>query len=980
MAVGNSKLKIQNANTVWRRAVVVLHFACCVLHFAPAAFAQAAFPKIAELVVEQEGRPVTDLAIVSLIETTVGKPLAVRDVRESIAHLTSLDRFDDVRVFREDVPAGLRVRYVLVPSHPVDRIDFRGNIGLSKDDLRRVVRDRFGIAAPPARRANEVANVLKESFRDRGYPNAVLTPRIEEFHDPDRATMVFDVQAGSRMAIARVAIDQSDQTPANVVVGAPNVRQGQPYDAERINRELERYATDMRERGFLQATASHTANFTPQGAEVTLHVSRGPRITVAFTGDPISSGERDRLVPIRTERSISQDLLEDSQNAILNYLRTRGYRDAKVEYTPVEQNGELTLTFNVQQGPHYTVDDLKVAGNAAVTTMQVLEAVRVKPGDPLVVSTLDGGAARVMSMYRNLGFTKAQVRPGVTVLPNTDSRDVERRAEVLLAVSEGTRTLMRSVTINGNTAIGEAELRPLLTAASGKPYSEVDVITDRDRIELEYRNRGYEYVVVNPAATFADGDAQADVAFNIAEGQRIIVGHIIIVGNRRTSARTIEQELVFKSGEPFGSAAVLESQQRLAALGLFRQVRISEVQRGGEATRDVMVRVDEAPPNTQAYGAGLEVGSLLRSSAEGTAEERYEFVPRASFEIGRRNMWGKNRSINFFSRVALRRNLVVSDSGLSLEDQPGGLGFDEYRIFTTYREPRFFDTRADLVITGILDQARRSSFDFNRREGRAELALRASQKYSFAGRYSIERAQVWFSERFEEEDKPLIDRLFPQVRLSKFSGTMIRDGRTDVLDPAGGTLLTLTGDMALRSIGSEVGFLKSYIEAFAYPKLPFGSRTVLALGGRLGVAHGLERQLENESVSDLPASERFFAGGDTTVRGFSLDRLGTIDTITSAGFPTGGSAVVILNAELRFAMPWSIQGVTFVDAGNVYTKTSDLDITDLRPAYGIGARVKLPLLTAPIRVDLGINPDRREIVPGTLERGYVIHVSLGQAF
>ena len=45
-------------------------------------------------------------------------------------------------------------------------------------------------------------------------------------------------------------------------------------------------------------------------------------------------------------------------------------------------------------------------------------------------------------------------------------------------------------------------------------------------------------------------------------------------------------------------------------------------------------------------------------------------------------------------------------------------------------------------------------------------------------------------------------------------------------------------------------------------------------------------------VTDLPASERFFAGGDTTVRGFALDRLGTEATLNADGFPTGGNAMV----------------------------------------------------------------------------------------
>ena len=54
---------------------------------------------------------------------------------------------------------------------------------------------------------------------------------------------------------------------------------------------------------------------------------------------------------------------------------------------------------------------------------------------------------------------------------------------------------------------------------------------------------------------------------------------------------------------------------------------------------------------------------------------------------------------------------------------------------------------------------------------------------------------------------------------------------------------------------------------------------------------------EPEIIEDLPASERFFAGGDTTIRGFALDTVGTPKTISERGFPRGGNGVLILNAE-----------------------------------------------------------------------------------
>jgi outer membrane translocation and assembly module TamA len=243
------------------------------------------------------------------------------------------------------------------------------------------------------------------------------------------------------------------------------------------------------------------------------------------------------------------------------------------------------------------------------------------------------------------------------------------------------------------------------------------------------------------------------------------------------------------------------------------------------------------------------------------------------------------------------------------------------------------------------------------------------------GTYSFRHTNL-FSVQFSPDDPnaPIIDRLFPQVRLSTFGATLLRDTRNDVLDAERGWFLSVENDIAATLYGSEVGFAKTYAQAFGYRRLPGRRRAVLALAGRLGLAHGFI----DDADAQLPASERFFAGGDSTVRGFSLDRLGDASTITSTGFPTGGNALVVLNAELRVAAFSNITGAVFLDAGNVFLKASDLDITNLRPAAGIGLRYRSPV--GPIRVDWGFNLDRREIAPGQLERGNVLHISLGQPF
>jgi outer membrane protein insertion porin family len=244
------------------------------------------------------------------------------------------------------------------------------------------------------------------------------------------------------------------------------------------------------------------------------------------------------------------------------------------------------------------------------------------------------------------------------------------------------------------------------------------------------------------------------------------------------------------------------------------------------------------------------------------------------------------------------------------------------------------------------------------------------------------------------EDQPLVDRLFPTVTLSSVAGSLVRDTRDDQLDPTTGSLLAVDGKMAFRRIGSEVGFARAVFQGRYYRQLP--GDLVFAAGVRLGLARAFTRTVADFALPmrvidddgvltqefdqgdfTLPASERFFAGGDTTVRGFALDRLGDIPTINDEGFPIGGNAMIVLNSELRVPVTGALQVVGFLDAGNVFDFVSSLSLARIRGAAGFGVRYRSPI--GPIRVDLGFKLDRLEFA-GERERLTALHVSIGQAF
>ncbi len=399
---------------------------------------------------------------------------------------------------------------------------------------------------------------------------------------------------------------------------------------------------------------------------------------------------------------------------------------------------------------------------------------------------------------------------------------------------------------------------------------------------------------------------------------------------------------------------------------------------------DVIVTVEEAPATSIGYGGGLEAFTTLRSTGpDGQAEEQLEFAPRGFFDIGRRNLFGANRSVNLYTRVSLRPR--------SAPDNPDvdgtGIELSEYRVVGTYRQPRWFGAN-DLIVNGVVEQGVRTTFNFRRKGVNVDVVRRLTPALRVSGRYSLS-STLTFDERLTEEDQATIDRLFPQVRLSGFSGAVARDTRDDLLDPTRGTFLSGEGSLAARALGGQVGFVKSYVQGFTFHRLPGRRTVVFASRAAFGLANGFPSEVQPTDadgnplpgppvvVDDLPASERFFAGGDTTIRGFALDRVGAPNTISPNGYPTGGNAVVVLNGELRFPVWRDVGAVVFADGGNVFRRVNEFDISALRGSYGFGMRYKSPV--GPIRIDLGFKLDRR-VVAGVLEKPTAIHFSLGQAF
>lgn len=927
-----------------------------------------------------EDQPSTDPSVLELIDTRAGEPLDMAAVRETIRHLMSLGRFDDVTVEAETMAnGGVDLRYRVRPVHSVDSVEFRGNLGLSAGALRDRMTERFG-ATPPASRAAEVVRALIQLYQDHGYMRPRIRPNPVVQHNPDRTRLVFEIDSGPRARIGALAIDGAPLESRTRVLDRLDLAPGQPYDRAELQQRLTDYVGELRHRGYYQASASQRPRIRENGsiADLTVEIQPGPLVSVEFEGDPLPKGKREDLVPVEREGSVDEDLLEDSSRRIVDALRQQGYWKAQATHERREADGRLTIVFTVHRGAQYRVKGgVEITGTESVPMHELSPLVRLADGDLFVASALDASVAAIDRLYRSRGFAQVTVESSASeVAPG----EVAPR----ISVVEGPQTIVGALTVEGNEAISASQLLAVVRTKTGDPYYGPAVAADRDALVLEYLNRGFESAEVTVRPEQSPDGTRADVLFQVFEGPQTIVDHILIVGNSRTDPAVIQNELLIVPGEPLGLADVVESQRRLSSLGLFRRVRITELPQTGSSRRDVLVTVEEALRTTIGYGGGLEIDRISRATGpNGEAREKMEFAPRGFFEIGRRNLGGRNRSVTLYTRIGLRPDAVPDDPSRTVSN----FGFIEYRVVGTYREPQSKPLKGDLAITAAVEQGVRTSFNYARKGVNLELSRRLGADMRVTGRYSFGTTRT-FDEQLAPEDQVTIDRLFPQVRLSGFSAGLLRDRRDDVVEPQAGTLMSVDGVVAARIIGSQVGFDKVFLQGFWYRRLG-AHPIVFATGARLGFADGFPRQAQPTDangnpipgppviVDDVPASERFFAGGDTTIRGYALDSVGAPDTISSLGFPKGGNALIVLNAELRVPVWRSLGAAFFIDGGNVFARASDLDLGELRGGLGFGLRYKSPL--GPIRVDLGFKMDRR-VIAGELEPRTVLHFSIGQAF
>ena len=168
------------------------------------------------------------------------------------------------------------------------------------------------------------------------------------------------------------------------------------------------------------------------------------------------------------------------------------------------------------------------------------------------------------------------------------------------------------------------------------------------------------------------------------------------------------------------------------------------------------------------------------------------------------------------------------------------------------------------------------------------------------------------------------------------------------LGPRRGVLRRAVGSP--ETLGSDASYLRFYGRRSASG--PSRARSTCALRGEFGTSWVNE-------FSKLPASQRFFAGGDRSVRGFALNELSPplpedeLPTDHNSETSGGGEHKIVGSLEVERDFPRNFRGAVFFDIGNAFNDWN----TPLEYSVGIGVRWKLPMLMIGFDVAQALSED-----------------------
>ncbi|MGZ7065150.1 MAG: outer membrane protein assembly factor BamA, partial [Candidatus Aminicenantales bacterium] len=450
-----------------------------------------------------------------------------------------------------------------------------------------------------------------------------------------------------------------------------------------------------------------------------------------------------------------------------------------------------------------------------------------------------------------------------------------------------------------------------------------------EKIVEVYRNIGYIYAQVAPVESLDPARKRVAVAFNISEEDPAYLHRLDFKGNTFTKDKVMRREMILREGDRFSLAMFKDSLLRIKQLGLVDVDKDPEFKTNpDEPTKlDLTVNVKELQRNNIQFSAGY-------SGYDGT------FIAASYSTV---NFLGAGENLEIMAQTGKRvRNYMFGFTEPYLFDQPITAGFNIYDRYYDYSSLGLYTQKS----TGI---------DLT-------LGARILGYWRANLTYTIQKIRMDAPSGSATPVTPIYG--FGTYYESSITPMIYRSTIDSPLTPSHGTMYSAMVKLAGGPLGGQINIIKPQFELAHYQ--PVIGKQVIGL-------HAAYQIILSYRNSQIPYWERFFLGGERSIRGYDVY---TIGPRNEQGINLGGEKAFYFNAEYIIPVGGPLYGIFFYDLGNSLAAGQTFRRDNLYTSAGFEARIFVPALRVPFRLIFAYN--NRKIYIG--QSSFAFRFAVGTQF
>ena len=645
--------------------------------------------------------------------------------------------------------------------------------------------------------------------------------------------------------------------------------------------------------------------------------------------------EKDLKEPLNLSigKIVSRKQLEISKKVVKQFYFFKGFNNVQVEDSifPIGE-GKIEYVISVKEGKRGYVKGIDLLGVDESFKKELLKSIQTKVKwvwspitgrGRLSLELVDMDEQNVKQFFLNKGFLDIK-----TDKPIVTYDQVKDGYKVVFNVNQGVRYKTKSITLKGDLIKKEEELKSLLLLKEDEFFGTGKLTQDIEKLNTIYGDESYAFANISPSVVKDKSSDKVIIDFNIEKGEKFKVNLINISGNTRTRDKVIRRQILVNENDDYSASKIKASKQRVNRRGFFEKVEISEKPAVKKNFLDLNVEVEEKATGFFSIAGGY-------SSTENLL---------LGIQIQESNLLGYGKQLSTSVTVGgLSKNFSVD-----------------------YNDPYFFDTLYTFGLQLFNTEYQYVDFDRNSFGGKIRVGKAVSDWSYLNFRYRYENMEI-------DNLKLGANEVFQQGedKISALGVGITYDTRDNFINPSRGVSTGFNIEESNDILGANLYYTKYSTNFSKYYSIKRNHTLAYKVEG----AFVDFRDIGNKII----VGERFYLGGPNNLRGYKASRVSPRRLLSTGNFVRiGGNKYVFNTLEYLFpiALETGLRGILFVDAGNTYDESENIDYNpnDMRKDVGFGFRWLSPM--GPLKLDFGFPVGTRK----SGESKFEVQFSIGSLF